>query len=46
VPKHTSPEDVRRRARELVTVGMPILRDYQSKYPPASPAPARKGKKG
>jgi hypothetical protein len=43
--KHTSPEDVRKRSRELVHVGIPILRDYHEKYPPEAPKPAAKGKK-
>jgi hypothetical protein len=45
VQKHTSPEDVRRRSREMVHVGIPILRDYHEKYPPELPKPTGKGKK-
>jgi hypothetical protein len=46
-PKHNStPNDVDRRAHDLVRVGAPILRDYNEKYPAAKPAPAgKKGKK-
>ncbi|GIE98835.1 hypothetical protein [Paractinoplanes rishiriensis] len=43
-PRNASGADVDRRARDLVLVGMPILRDYNEKYPAPKPAPA-KGKK-
>jgi len=44
-PRHNTPADVERRARELVQVGLPILRDYHEKYPAPKPQPAGKGKK-
>ena len=44
--RNASADDVRKRARDLVQVGLPILRDYHEKYPPAPPRPAGgKGKK-
>jgi hypothetical protein len=45
-PRRDAPADVERRARELVHVGLPILRDYHEKYPAPKPVPAGKGKKG
>lgn len=46
-PKHhLTPEDVEHRTRDLVRVGLPVIKDFNTKYPPASPAPAGKGKKG
>ena len=46
-PKHhLTPEDVDHRTRDLVRVGLPVIRDFNQKYPPPAPAPAgKKGKK-
>jgi hypothetical protein len=41
----SSPNDVQRRARDLVRVGMPVLKDYNDRYPPMMPS-ASGGKKG
>jgi hypothetical protein len=47
VQRNLSADDVHRRARDLVAVGLPIVRDFNDKYPPAAPAPAgKKNKKG
>ena len=43
--RHTSAEDVRRRARELVHVGKPIVVDY-AKSAPKLPTPPPEGRKG
>jgi len=43
--RHTSAEDVRRRARELVHVAKPIVVDY-AKSAPKLPTPPAEGKKG
>jgi hypothetical protein len=44
--QHGAAQDVNRRAHDLVRVGMPILKDYNEKYPAPKPAPAgKKGKK-
>jgi hypothetical protein len=43
VQRSLSGDDVHRRSRELVRVGIPILKDFNDKYPPV---PAGKGKKG
>ena len=43
---HLTPEDVAHRTRDLVRVGLPVIRDFNQKYPPAAPEPAgKKGKK-
>jgi hypothetical protein len=46
-PKQQStPQDVTRRAHDLVRVGAPILKGYNEKYPVPKPSPAgKKGKK-
>jgi hypothetical protein len=46
VQRNLSAEDVHRRARDLVQVGMPVLKNFTEKYPVAAPALAGKGKKG
>ncbi|MGK5681617.1 hypothetical protein [Actinoplanes sp. URMC 104] len=44
--RHTSTEDVRRRARELVRIGKPIVVDYAKSAPKLpTPPPAGKGKR-
>jgi hypothetical protein len=44
--RHLTPDDVTHRTRDLVRVGMPVIKDFNEKYPPAPPAPAgKKGKK-
>jgi hypothetical protein len=45
VARNASPADLDRRARDLVQVGLPILRDYNDKYPAPKPVAAA-GKKG
>lgn len=42
---HATPADVERRARDLVKVGAPILKDYLAAHPPR-PLPSAEGKKG
>ncbi|WP_433384581.1 hypothetical protein ACQPZX_24050 [Actinoplanes sp. CA-142083] len=46
-PKHhLTPADVEHRTRDLVRVGLPVIRDFNVKYPPPAAAPAgKKGKK-
>lgn len=43
--QHATPADVERRARDLVKVGAPILKDYLTAHPPR-PLPSAEGKKG
>ncbi|MFF5296156.1 hypothetical protein [Paractinoplanes globisporus] len=44
-PKHhLTPDDVAHRTRDLVRVGLPVIREFNQKYPP--PAPDAGGKKG
>jgi hypothetical protein len=45
--QHATPADVERRAKDLVKVGAPILRDYLAAHPPQAlpAADAKKGKK-
>jgi hypothetical protein len=43
VTRNLTPHDVDRRARELAHVGMPILRDFNERYP-AAPVSAGGGK--
>jgi hypothetical protein len=44
---HATPADVERRAKDLVKVGAPILKDYIAAHPPQAlpPADGKKGKK-
>jgi len=42
---HATPADVERRARDLVKVGAPILKDYLAAHPP-QPLPSADGKNG
>jgi hypothetical protein len=42
--QHATPADVERRAKDLVKVGAPILRDYLTAHPPR-PLPSAEGKK-
>ena len=43
---HLTPDDVAHRSRDMVRVGLPVIHDFNQKYPPAPPAPAgKKGKK-
>jgi hypothetical protein len=44
VKHHLTPEDVHRRSRDLVHVGLPVIQGFNEKYPKAEP-PAGKGKK-
>jgi hypothetical protein len=45
VPKrHLTPDDVAHRARDMVRVGLPVIKDFNARYPKAEPA-AAKGKK-
>jgi hypothetical protein len=47
LPKHhLTPDDVAHRSRNLVRVGMPVIQNFNEKYPPAPPEPAGTGKKG
>lgn len=43
--QHLSPEDVEHRTRDLVRVGLPVIYNFNQKYPPEPAAPAGKGKK-
>jgi hypothetical protein len=43
--QHATPADVDRRARDLVKVGTPILKDYLAAHPPQA-LPSAEGKKG
>jgi hypothetical protein len=43
--QHATPADVERRAKDLVRVGAPILKDYVAAHPP-QPLPSAEGKKG
>jgi hypothetical protein len=43
-PHHATPADVDRRARDLVKVGAPILKDYLAAHPPR-PLPSAEGRK-
>jgi hypothetical protein len=43
---HLSPEDVAHRTRDLVRVGLPVIKNFNEKYPPAALESAdKKGKK-
>ena len=43
---HLTPDDVLHRTRDLVRVGLPVIKDFTDRYPPALPEPAAgKGKK-
>jgi len=46
-PKHhLTPEDIQHRSRDLVRVGLPVIKDFTTKYPPApAESPDKKGKK-
>jgi hypothetical protein len=46
-PKHhLTPEDVAHRTRDMVRVGLPVIQNFNLKYPPPAAEPAgKKGKK-